>query len=143
MTVDLPGLTVADGAVWVDGDEGMRHGRAGLVGRETELTALRHLLDAGTLVTVVGPGGVGKTRLALAAAEEAQLPEVAVCELAGLTDPAQVTGAVGEALGSPSLPFALVGLAETERILVLDNREHVLDAVAEVAERLLHNTAPG
>jgi predicted ATPase len=116
----------------------MRHGRAGLVGRETELTALRHL-DAGTLVTVVGPGGVGKTRLALAAADEVQLPEAAVCELAGVTDPAQVAGAVGEALGFPSWPVALVGLAETERLLVLDNCEHVLDAAAEVAERLLQD----
>ena len=139
MTVDLPGLTVAAGAVWVDGDEWMRHGRAVLVGRETELTALRHLLDPGSLVTVVGPGGVGKTRLALAAADDVQVPEPVVCELAGVTDPAQVAGAVGEALGFPSLRVALVGLAETERLLVLDNCEHLLDAVAEVAELLLQD----
>jgi hypothetical protein len=139
LTVDLRGLTVAAGAVWVDGDEWMRHGRAVLVGRETELTALRHLLDPGSLVTVVGPGGVGKTRLALAAADDVQVPEPVVCELAGVTDPAQVAGAVGEALGFPSLRVALVGLAETERLLVLDNCEHLLDAVAEVAELLLQD----
>ena len=117
----------------------MRHGRAVLVGRGTELTALRHLLGAGSLATVVGPGGVGKTRLALAAADEVESPEPTVCELAGVTDPAQVAGVVGEALGFPSLPVALVGLAETERLLVLDNCEHVLDAVAEVAELLLQD----
>jgi hypothetical protein len=139
LTVDLRGLTVAAGAVWIDGDEWMRHRRAVLVGRETELTALRHLLDPGSLVTVVGPGGVGKTRLALAAADDVQVPEPVVCELAGVTDPEQVAGAVGEALGFPSLRVALVGLAETERLLVLDNCEHLLDAVAEVAELLLQD----
>jgi predicted ATPase len=133
---------LAAGALSAVGDEWMRAERVVLVGRERELTALRHLLDEGSLVTVIGPGGVGKTRLALAVADDIELPEAAVCELAGVGDPAQVAGVVCDALGFPSLQVALAGLAESERLLILDNCEHVLDAVAEVAGRLLED-CPG
>lgn len=115
----------------------MRSERAALVGRESELAALRHLLEAVSLVTVTGPGGVGKTRLALVAADDVLLPDSAVCELAGVTAPAHVAEAVCETLGFSSLAGALVGLAATRRLLVMDNCEHVVDAAAEVAECLL------
>jgi predicted ATPase len=120
----------------------MRHGRAVLIGRETELTALRHLLDESSLVTVVGPGGVGKTRLALAAADDVELPEAAVCELVGVRDPAQVASAVCDALGFPSLQVASIGLAESKRLLILDNCEHVLDAAAELSSPRGWTTTP-
>jgi predicted ATPase len=102
-----------------------------LVGRDAELAAVRALLAEGTVVTLTGVGGVGKTALALAAA-----PGAAVCELAAVGSPGAVAAAVADPLGFPSLDAAAVGLAEAERLVVLDNCEHVLDAAADVVERL-------
>jgi predicted ATPase len=103
-----------------------------LLGRDSELATLEALLAQARLVTVTGVGGVGKTTLALAAA-----PAATVCELAGTTHPDEVAAAVGAALGYPSLPAALVGLADADALVLLDNCEHVLDAAAHVVTRLL------
>jgi predicted ATPase len=102
------------------------------VGRDADLAAVRALLDQRRVVTLTGVGGVGKTALALAAA-----PGAAVCELAAVVRPGDVAAAVAEALGFPSLDAATVGLADGDRLVVLDNCEHVLDAAADAVERLV------
>ena len=117
-----------------------------LVGREQEAAAVAHLLRGGArLLTLTGPGGVGKTRLALRAAEELAdaFPDgVVFVDLAPLADPALVFPTVARALGLREAP----GVAPTAQLaaalrgrralLVLDNFEHLLDAATAVAELL-------
>lgn len=114
-----------------------------LVGREADALAVSALLDDARLVTLVGPGGVGKTRLALevlhrrAGGHEG----VRAAELTTLTSPADVPHAVAAALGVRSdggPPETALRRAGTLDLLVLlDNCEHVVDAAADVAEHLL------
>jgi predicted ATPase/DNA-binding SARP family transcriptional activator len=117
------------------------------VGRERELAELHRLLDRDRLVTLTGPGGAGKTRLALqaAAARAPAPPDGAwLVDLGALRDPALVAQSVATTLGIP-IPAnrpaldALVGqLAGASGILILlDTCEHLLDACAHVAEALL------
>ncbi|RSN70983.1 BTAD domain-containing putative transcriptional regulator [Actinomadura sp. WAC 06369] len=121
------------------------------VGRERELAETRRLLRAARLVTLTGVGGVGKTRLALRTAEQVRpsFPEgVWLADLAALTDSTLVARAVAEALGlrDQSVRSALDALADHVRdrrlLLVLDNCEHLMDAVVPLVQRLLC-AAPG
>jgi predicted ATPase/DNA-binding SARP family transcriptional activator len=116
------------------------------VGRERELEELTRLLREMRLVTLTGVGGCGKTRLALEAAGVAltRFPDgVFLVELAGLAKPEFVPDAVGAAVGAlqPTDRPVVESLADRLRsealLLVLDNCEHVLDACAELAGRLL------
>ncbi|GAA2093986.1 BTAD domain-containing putative transcriptional regulator [Kitasatospora saccharophila] len=124
------------------------------VGRERESATVRQLLDTTRLVTLTGPGGAGKTRLALevAAGLAADFPDgVWLVPLAPVTSPAEVPQAALQALGVPDalrvgepltpLPSPVGRLAEAlERrrlLLVLDNCEHLLDAAAALAAGLL------
>ncbi|MEU7841244.1 BTAD domain-containing putative transcriptional regulator [Micromonospora sp. NPDC049114] len=123
-----------------------------LVGRAEALTELRALLPAQRLVTLIGPGGVGKTRLATESARAQSFPDgVLLVELAPLPagDPGvaeQVLGAldVREAAGtSLSATDRLVAaLRSRHLLLVLDNCEHVIEPVAALVARLLRD-APG
>jgi len=122
------------------------------IGRDAELREVAQHLEAERLVTLVGAGGVGKTRLALETARRAapDFPDgVAFTDLAPLTDPALVTAAIASALeltdGDGNLPprEALLRALEPRRLLlVLDNCEHLLAACAEVADALLRR-CPG
>nr|WP_221494277.1 BTAD domain-containing putative transcriptional regulator [Actinomadura coerulea] len=121
------------------------------VGREMELAETRRLLRASRLVTLTGVGGVGKTRMALRAAGQARphFPDgVWLADLAALTDSTLVARAVAEALGlrDQSVRSAMDALADHVRdrhlLLVLDNCEHLVDAVARLVQRLLC-AAPG
>ncbi|RZQ62072.1 BTAD domain-containing putative transcriptional regulator [Amycolatopsis suaedae] len=118
------------------------------VGRDDELERLAGRLAASRLVTLTGPGGTGKTRLAVEAVRSAGSP-VCYIELAPLSDPAEVAPAVLGALGLRDAPQRtgeppadptdrlLTALRDRELLLVLDNCEHLIDAAAELAERLL------
>jgi predicted ATPase/DNA-binding SARP family transcriptional activator len=117
------------------------------VGRAVEIDRIGGQLGDSRLVTLVGPGGAGKTRLATTVA--AKLTHaVWLVELAPVTDPGNVPQAVLGALGGPGFheargapPDALRRLIEllslAETTLLLDNCEHLIDAVARLAEELL------
>jgi predicted ATPase len=117
------------------------------VGREREVRDVRAAIDRSRLVTLVGPGGTGKTRLALQVATERSeaTPSagVVLVELAGLVDPDLLPAALAAEVGvheTPDCPLtdALVGVLCTKPLLiVLDNCEHVLAASAELARSLL------
>ncbi len=118
-----------------------------LVGRDADLQRLRHWLSDSSirLVTLVGSGGVGKTRLALQLAHdiaEESSTRVAFVSLATIRDSTFVAQSIGEALGladvsAPDLPSRARSACEgVPTLLVLDNFEHVLDAVPLVAELL-------
>jgi predicted ATPase/class 3 adenylate cyclase len=116
------------------------------IGRVHELAELQQRLAEGRLVTVLGTGGLGKTRLALQAAR-ALLGEFTdgawFVDLAPLSDPRQVPQAVASALrlkeepGRPVLETLLQHAASRELVIVLDNCEHVVDAAAALTHRLL------
>ncbi|MGV9313803.1 AfsR/SARP family transcriptional regulator [Streptomyces sp. NPDC003691] len=116
---------------------------AALVGREGAVDGIAELLDRSRLVTLTGPGGVGKTRLALETghAVRERFPDgVWLVELAGVpAEPGAVAGALSRALGiregsAGDLARALRG---RRLLLVLDNCEHLLDAVADTVAALL------
>ncbi|MGQ0632705.1 MAG: ATP-binding protein [Sporichthyaceae bacterium] len=125
-----------------------------LIGRDHDLQALADLLDHSRLVTLVGPGGAGKTALAIAAAHRAASGfehSVRLVRLASIASPAQVALAVAEAVGVPldgadpdarARDRTLAYLANKRLLLVLDNCEHVIDAVARFADSALA-AAPG
>src|SRR5437016_2547093 len=117
-------------------------------GRAAELVTVKRLLAAHRLVTLTGPAGIGKTRLALRVAEElaASFADgAAYVGLVGLTDPARVPQAVAAALGlreepDRSLPETLVNfLAPRALLLVWDNCDHVVDGCRELAAALLND----
>lgn len=114
------------------------------VGRETEVAALADALGRHRLVTAAGPGGVGKTRLALAAAAGFE-DGVLFVDLVPVTDPGQVSAAVaaaagiGEQQGQGLTGSILAALADSSALLVLDNCEHVRDGVTPLVERVLRS----
>jgi predicted ATPase/DNA-binding winged helix-turn-helix (wHTH) protein len=118
-----------------------------LIGRQEQIEQIATMLSARRLVTLTGTGGIGKTRLALGAAQGllSRFPDgVWICECAALVDatlvPAAVATGTGIALvGAPSTAEAVArALASKQILLVLDNCEHLIGAAAEMAEALLH-----
>jgi predicted ATPase/DNA-binding CsgD family transcriptional regulator len=116
------------------------------VGRTAEFAELSAAVAAHRLVTALGPGGVGKTRLAVAVAAEAAAglaDGVWFVDLVPVTDPTMVAAAVAGALGLGERQGSSVEQAVTARLarctalVVLDNCEHLLDGVAVFTERLL------
>jgi non-specific serine/threonine protein kinase len=118
-----------------------------LIGRTTAVRQLRDLLSAYRAVTLTGPGGIGKTALALEVAR-GLFPTFEgdrwVVDVVSLSDPGLVPSAVASVLGlrlggseisSHSVACAIDG---KKLLLLLDNCEHVVDAVAELAEALVH-----
>ena len=122
-----------------------------LIGRESELAEALSLLESQRLVTLTGSGGVGKTRLALEVGLQSVLDfadGVWLVELAPLSDPELVSGTVAAALGiklghagAPSKVLAQ-RLSARNLLLILDNCERLIDAVAALAEAILGH-APG
>jgi predicted ATPase/class 3 adenylate cyclase len=115
-----------------------------LYGRAEDLSALRSLIEQNALITVVGPGGIGKTRLAEAIAHDLRdrFPERVMVELASLADPALVVVTVARALGlvigdaRTALDLTVQALAGQRLLLVLDNCEHLLEAVDHLVAAL-------
>ena len=111
-----------------------------LVGRDDELRELTRLAAEHRLLSLVGPGGVGKTRLALevARSEAVTLADGGyVVELAPVGDPAAVTAAIAAALDVPDASRLADMIGDRELVIVLDNCEHLIDAAATMAEDLL------
>ncbi|WP_345428149.1 ATP-binding protein [Actinoallomurus vinaceus] len=116
------------------------------VGRERELARIEELRDA-RLITILGPGGAGKTRLAIEAASRGPR-EAVFADLSPLEDGDQVPQAVLGALGLRETGFQsleapdpiarlVAAIADRDLLLVLDNCEHVITAAAALARRLL------
>src|SRR5438105_8187122 len=126
--------------------EQLPHELTTFVGRRQELNEIRSLLGSHRLVTLTGPGGIGKTRLGLRvgrAFERTLAGRVHFVRLSSTTDSSLVALAISRALGiqdrgSRSITEQLVAsLSGPQRLLILDNCEHLVDAVAVVAEALL------
>jgi predicted ATPase/DNA-binding winged helix-turn-helix (wHTH) protein len=118
----------------------------GLYGRAESLERLRDLLSAYRVVTLTGPGGIGKTALGLEVAGEvaAGFDDGAwLVELASLADPALVPSSVAAALGlrfsgeAISVEAVARGIGGKNLLLLLDNCEHVVDAAAELSEAIV------
>src|SRR5256886_5535958 len=114
------------------------------VGRRKELAELGRLLPHTRLLTLLGPGGSGKTRLAMefVRRQESRFAGgVAFAELGDITDAALIVEAIARASGvkleGRDHPASLIRGLESYRIVVLDNCEHLVEAAAEVATRLL------
>lgn len=121
------------------------------IGRARELRETQFRLEADRLLTLVGPGGTGKTRLSIELGGQvlAQFPDgVWMIELARISDPALIPQMVAEVLGlreSPDRPLEELitdYLRAKSSLLILDNCEHLIEACAVLAERLLQD-CPG
>ena len=122
---------------------------ATLVGRDAELHALSDLLATSRLVEIVGPGGIGKTAVAIATGRLLNRSDgvgrdgVWLARLETATTADEVTDVLIAALGvTGGMPALLERLRGTSALVILDNCEHVVDAAAALAVQLL-DTAPG
>jgi predicted ATPase/DNA-binding CsgD family transcriptional regulator len=122
----------------------------GIIGRKAELARVAALLDSARLITVTGPTGIGKTRVALRAAAQAAgnyRDGICLVELSGLRDPARLATAVADCLGltesDPSSPDEAVFnyLRDRRMLLILDTCEHLIDACAALAEEVLREAS--
>jgi predicted ATPase/DNA-binding SARP family transcriptional activator len=135
---------------------GVHYDATGLIGRDGDLDRLRALMASSRVVSIVGAGGLGKTRLAHVLARDAVQPVVHVVELAGVTTAEDVAVEVGSVLGvrdSVSSRSMLTAeqradvrarvaqrLGQSPGLLVLDNCEHLIEAAAELVVYLISAT---
>ena len=134
-------------------DPALRHNlpsqATSFVGRAVELAELRVLVSGGSrLVTIAGPGGIGKSRLALQVAADAldgPGDGVWLAELAPVAEPELVPRTAAAALrisdapGRPMLETVVDAIGDRELLLILDNAEQVLEAVAELAAAVIRS----
>ena len=133
--------------------EGLRFEATSLVGRDEDIRALRSVVREARVTSILGPGGLGKTRIAHLLGREAEQPVVHFVELVGVSASEDVVGEVGSALGvrdSVSGRRVLTpdqrndvrariaqALDQAPTLLILDNCEHVIAAVAELVAFLV------
>jgi predicted ATPase/DNA-binding winged helix-turn-helix (wHTH) protein len=121
-----------------------------VLGRDDVITAVIDLLEKHRLVTILGPGGMGKTTVSLAVADRLASEagsRVCFADLAAIADPALVVAAIAAAVGCSvsshdAMSTLLASLQQARLLLIVDNCEHVVGAVAETVENLLRS-APG
>ena len=132
---------------------GVRYDADRLVGREADVAALRVLVRTHRIVSIIGTGGLGKTRLAHLIARSAEQPVVHVVELAGVTSPEGVAIEVADALGvresvsgrtalrlADLLTRLVDAVGTVPALLVLDNCEHLVEAAADLVSALVTRT---
>jgi predicted ATPase len=116
-----------------------------LIGRDADLTRVRQLIATHRLMTLTGPGGVGKTRLAIEVARKAAphfRDGADFIDLSSVRDASLVPGAMAAALGVreaatvPNIDRLVAALRDQHRLLLLDNFEQVLDAAPQIAALL-------
>jgi predicted ATPase/class 3 adenylate cyclase/DNA-binding CsgD family transcriptional regulator len=148
-----PGLAEGFGALRSLDDPALRHNlpsqATSFVGRTAELAELHALVSGGSrLVTITGPGGIGKSRLALQVAANAldgTGDGAWLAELAPVTEPELVTRTAAAALrvrevpGRPMLGTLIDAVSDRDLLLILDNAEQVLGAVAELADAVIRS----
>ena len=145
-----PPQTAIPAATMHVGAHNLPYAATRMIGREEAMAALASRLSSGRIVTIVGPGGIGKTTVALAVAERligSYGDGVWLVDLAPLGDPRLVPSAVATVLGlgirtENPLPSLVAGLRDRRLLLVLDTCEHVIDAVAALGMAVLRS-APG
>ncbi|WBB63809.1 BTAD domain-containing putative transcriptional regulator [Streptomyces sp. WMMC500] len=126
---------------------GVPHDPNPLLGRDDDLAAADALLRSSRLTSIVGPGGLGKTRLAYAVSRRAEQQLVHVVSLAGVRADADVAGEVASALGGAAPPGAdvlaaiVAALGGRPALLVLDNCEQVVGGAADLVRDLLTRAA--
>jgi predicted ATPase/DNA-binding SARP family transcriptional activator/DNA-binding CsgD family transcriptional regulator len=129
-----------------DGRHNLPPARTSFVGREREVLEIKRGLSMGRLLTLTGAGGSGKTRLALEVAKDlagAYRDGVWLVELAPIAEPPLLSQAVASVLEVSETPDRSLtdtivdDLREKNTLLILDNCEHLLDAVARLADTLL------
>ena len=146
------GLAEGFGALRSLDDPALRHNlpsqATSFVGRTVELAELRALVSGGSrLVTIAGPGGIGKSRLALQVAADAldgTGDGVWLAELAPVTEPELVTRTAAAALRvseapGPMLDTLIDSIRDRDLLLILDNAEQVLGAVAKLADAVIRS----
>ncbi|MEV6835812.1 BTAD domain-containing putative transcriptional regulator [Streptomyces sp. NPDC051133] len=129
---------------------GVPHEPNPLLGREADVAAVAGLLRGSRVVTVVGPGGLGKTRLSHAVSRAAEQPVVHFVTLAGVTADDDVAGEVASAVGSgdgrqlagggDAVSGVIGALGAGPALLVLDNCEHVVAGAAALVRALVSRT---
>jgi len=148
-----PGLAPEFGALRTLDDPALRHNlpsqATSFVGRTAELAELRALVSGGSrLITIAGPGGIGKSRLALQVAADAldgTGEGVWLAELAPVAEPELVARTAAAALGirevpgQPLLDVLTDAVGDRDMLLILDNAEQVIGAVAELAETIIRS----
>lgn len=130
---------------------GLRHSATSLLGRQQDIAALTGLMSTARLVTIAGPGGLGKTRLAQELARLSTLPRVHVVELATIGHTDEILNAIADSLhvresvnridrnsSGPDLRRRVIAALSTgANLLILDNCEHLIDGVAVIVNDLL------